>query len=61
MADPVIEIRREGVGFVLEVLPPDPAYPVEHFDNARSARGSASGIRLVTGWRKVDLTEAVDR
>lgn len=57
MSDPVIEIRRDGeAGFVVVVKPPDPAHPPETFDDLRRARGAAGGIRLVTGWRKVDLT-----
>lgn len=54
--DPVIEIRRENGGFVVSVEPADPAYPPRHFDNSRSAFGCAGGIRMVTGWRKVDRT-----
>lgn len=51
-----IEVRRNGSGFVVEVLPPAPAYPVAHFDDLRTAWGHAGGIRIATGWRKVDLT-----
>lgn len=56
METSVVEIRRDGAGFVVEVVPPDPAYPAERFDDVRRAFGAAGGIKLVTGWRKVDLT-----
>lgn len=53
---PTIEIRRDGAGFGVTVVPPDLAYPVERYDDVRRARGAAGCIRLVTGWVKVDLT-----
>ena len=56
MVAPAIHIRRDGAGFLVEVVPPNPAYPSERFDDVRRARGVAGGLRLVTGWRKVDLT-----
>lgn len=57
-ATPEIHIRREGAGFAVEVLPPHPAHPIRTFDSIRSAFGHAGGLRMVTGWRKVDLTGA---
>jgi hypothetical protein len=56
MADPVIEIRRIGPGFVVVVSPPDLAHPPQPFDTIKQAFGYAGGLRIVTGWRKSDLT-----
>lgn len=57
MDDPgVIEIARDGgAGFRVRLIPPDPKWPDEWFDDIRRARGSAGGLRLVTGRRKLDL------
>jgi hypothetical protein len=60
MDAPVIAIRREGVGFVVALEPDDPAHPPRHFDNQRSAFGWAGGMRMTTGWRKLDLTGGTD-
>lgn len=57
MSAPAIEIRRKGSGFVVEVVPPDPEHPPAMYSDKRTAFGAAGGFRLVTGWRKVDLTE----
>lgn len=51
-----IEVRREGDGFAVVVVPPHLAHPPAHYHNKRSAFGAAGGLRLVTGWRRVDLT-----
>ena len=56
MAEPIIEIRRDGAGFVVACSPPDPAHPPATFPDKRAAFGFAGGKRLVTGWPKVDLT-----
>ena len=56
MAKAVVTIRRDGAGFVVAVEPPDPAYPPAPYADIRRAWGAAGGIRLVTGWPKVDLT-----
>jgi hypothetical protein len=55
---PAIYIRRKGAGFVVAVEPPDPAHPPAEFADKRVALGAAGGLRLVTGWRKLDLTGA---
>ncbi|WP_298196744.1 hypothetical protein [Novosphingobium sp.] len=56
MEKPDIIIRRDGAGFAVEVVPSQPGHPIRYFDNSRSAFGHAGGVRMVTGWRKVDLT-----
>lgn len=55
MEGPVIEIRRDGAGLVVDVVPPQPGFPVERFDCPRRARGAAGGLRLTQGWPKRDL------
>lgn len=56
MEQRTIEVRRDGAGFVVVVQPPDPAHPPERYETMRSAWGAAGGLRLVTGWPKVDKT-----
>lgn len=53
---PVIEVRRDEAGFVVAVVPADPGYPARHFCDQREAFGAAGGLRMVTGWKRVDLT-----
>lgn len=53
-----VHVRRDGRGFVVECVPPDPAHPSQVFDNMRTAWGYAGGVKLATGRRKVDLTGA---
>ena len=57
MPEPVIAIRQDDAGFVVAVEPPDPAHSAQHFSDKRAAFGFAGGLKMVTGWRKVDLTE----
>ena len=57
MGPGIVEISGDGeAGFRVRLDPPDPAKPDQWFATAKEARGCAGGIRLVTGWRKVDLT-----
>lgn len=51
-----VEIRRDGDGYRVACVPPDPKREDEWFADLREARGTAGGIRLVTGRRKIDLT-----
>lgn len=51
-----VEIRRDSDGYRVACVPPDPKREDEWFADLREARGTAGGIRLVTGRRKVDLT-----
>lgn len=51
-----VEIRPDGEGWLVRCEPPDPSRPDQWFSDLRHARGTAGGIRLVTGRRKVDLT-----
>jgi hypothetical protein len=54
MNDHRIVIRPEGNAFAVEVHPPHEDHPARLFGDARSARGCASGIKITTGWTKVD-------
>lgn len=56
MTDPVIEIRSTATGYEVAVVPADLQYPVQTFADKRQAFGCAGGLRIVTGFRKVDLT-----
>lgn len=56
-AEPTIEIRRTATGYAVAVVPANLAYPVQTFTDKRQAFGCASGLRIVTGFRKIDLTE----
>ena len=38
---PVIEVRKDGAGFVVAVVPDDPARPVQRFSDKRQAFGAA--------------------
>lgn len=58
MSASVIEIRRNGDGFEVAVVPSDPDHPPVHFDAKKDAFGHIGGVRLVTGWPKIDLTES---
>ena len=57
MDEAVIEIRRSDAGFVVAVVPADPHYPDQQFSELSSARGWAGGLRMVTGYRKLDRTD----
>lgn len=52
----VVEMREGDGGFVVSLIPPDPAYPDATFTDRREAWGHAGGIRLLTGREKVDRT-----
>lgn len=56
MESGVVQLRRDGAGFVVECVPPDPAFPPQSFPDHRQARGFAGGARLVLGRKLVDLT-----
>lgn len=56
MTGGVVEIGREGAGFRVRLDPPVEGKPDQWFDDLRDARGCAGGLRLVLGWRKLDLT-----
>lgn len=56
MADPVIEIRSTPSGYEVSVVPASLGYPVQTFPGKRQAFGCAGGLRIVTGFPKLDLT-----
>lgn len=56
----IVQIRREGSGFAVDFVPPDPAFPSQSFADHPSARGFAGGARLVLGRKLVDLTGGDD-
>lgn len=49
-------IEREGSGFRVRLLPPDPRHPDATYPCIKQARGAAGGVRLVTGRTKRDLS-----
>ncbi|WP_072384070.1 hypothetical protein [Novosphingobium sp. NDB2Meth1] len=57
MDAPVIVIRNEGGLYVVTVEPEHPSYPPQSFGSHKVAYGTAGGMRLVTGWKRIDLTE----
>lgn len=57
MDEHVIYIRAVEGGFSLTVEPPHPDHPPMLFLDHRSARGRSGGLRMVTGWRRIDLAE----
>ncbi len=52
----VIMLTKEGGGFRVAPAPPDDRYPPRTFDTFKKANGAACGMRLVTGWTKIDRT-----
>lgn len=56
----IVQIRRGGGGFVVDFVPPDPAFPSQSFKDRSRARGFAGGARLVLGRKLVDLTGGGD-
>lgn len=60
MAGGVVQVRREGTGFCVECIPPEPAFPSQTFTEHRSARGFAGGARMVLGRKLLDLTGGAD-
>lgn len=58
--DPVITIGTEDGQYVVRVAPDHPAYPPQSFATHKAAYGAAGGMRLVTGWRRIDLTGEAD-
>lgn len=59
MSAGIIEIRRTGAsGFVVGMTPANPLHPERSFTDLRAALSHASGLRLVTGYAKHDLTGA---
>ena len=51
-----IIVRHENGAYTVSVEPAHPKYPVQIFDNLKSARGASGGIRLATRWPRLDLT-----
>ena len=56
MSDHTIIIRQLGRAYSVEVEPPHPDHPPRVFGDPRSALGCAGGLRIVTGWKKLDLS-----
>ena len=52
-----IIIRKAGGFFSVCIEPPCPGVNPRVFGDIRSARGFAGGIRMTTGFPKLDLTE----
>jgi hypothetical protein len=56
MGSGVVQLRRDGTGFLVEFIPPEPAFPSQTFIEHKAARGFAGGARMVLGRKLLDLT-----
>lgn len=55
MSGHTIVIRALPPAFSVTVEPPHEDYPAQVFGDLKTARGHAGGLRLVTGWPKVEI------
>ena len=58
MSEHTVHITRDGGAFLVAIVPPSEDYPPQVFDNHKTARGFAGGIRMTRGWPISDETEA---
>lgn len=54
MGGGVVQLRREGTGFLVEFIPPEAAFPSQIFTEHKAARGFAGGARMVLGRKLLD-------
>lgn len=58
--DRTIHLTSDKGSFLVAIVPPHEGHPPKLFEDHRTARGWAGGVRLVTGWKLIDQVAEAD-